>query len=71
MATAGRAARPLPELRKLNPDRAAEIDDAIRTSGRNEADPGYLPLRAKYRSLVVLVGKSDGKVLTMLQMRPW
>lgn len=71
MAAAGLSAKPLAELKKLNPDRAAEIDEAIHTSGRNEADVGFLPLRAKYRNLAVLVGKSDGKVLTMLKMRPW
>ena len=71
MAAAGRAARPLAELKKLNPDRAVEIDEAMHTSGRNEADLGFLPLRAKHRSLAVLVGKSDGKVLTMLTLNPW
>lgn len=71
MTAAGKAAKPLAELRKLNPERAAEIDDAIRASGRNETDLGFLPLRAKYRSLTVLVGKSDGKVLAMLTLNPW
>lgn len=71
MEAAGRVARPMADLRKLNQGRASEIDDAIRSSGRNEADLGFLPLRAKYRNLVVLVGKNDGKVLSMLQMRPW
>lgn len=71
MAAAGRAAKPLAELKKINPDRVVEIDGAIRASGRSETDIGFLPLRAKYRSLVVLVGKSDGKVLAMLTLRPW
>jgi len=71
MAAAGQAAKPLAELRKFNPDRITEIDEAIHSCGRNEADLGFLPLRAKYRSLVVLVGKSDGKVLTILRLHPW
>ena len=70
MAAAGMAAKPLAALRELNPGYAAEIDDAIRASGRSEADMGFLPLRAKYRNLVVLVGKSDGKVLALLRMNP-
>ena len=70
-AAAGKAAKPLAELKKINPDRIAEIDGAIHASGRSETDIGFLPLRAKYRSLVVLVGKSDGKVLAMLKMKPW
>lgn len=71
MAAAGRAAKPLAELKRLNPDRVGEIDDAIRTSGRNEIDIGFLPLRAKHRHLAVLVGKSDGKVLTIAKLNPW
>ena len=71
MAAAGRAAKPMAELKKLNPERTVEIDDAVRNSGRAEADLGYLPLRAKYQDLVVLVGKSDGLVLKMLTMNPW
>lgn len=71
MAAAGRAAKPLAELKRLNPDRVGEIDDAIRTSERNEIDIGFLPLRAKHRHLAVLVGKSDGKVLTIAKLNPW
>lgn len=71
MATAGQAAKPLAELRKLNPDRIAEIDNMAHAFGRAETDIGFLPLRAKYRDLAVLVGKSDGKVLILLRMDPW
>lgn len=70
-AAAGRAAKPLAELKKKNPDRTAEIADTIRNSGRAEVDLGYLPLRAKYQDQAVLVGKSDGQVLEVLRMRPW
>jgi hypothetical protein len=71
MAAAGHAARSIGTLRKLNPDHIAEIDEAVRRSGRAETDLGYLPLNAKYRNLAILVGISDGKVLKMLVMRPW
>ena len=71
MTAAGLAARPLSMLRKMNPDRTADIEDAIRASGRPERDLGYLPLRAKHEDLSVLVGISDGKVLATLRMRPW
>lgn len=71
MVAAGQAASRLVELKKINPARATEIDDAIRASGRSEADLGFVPLRAKYRSLTVLVGKSDGKILAVLSMDPW
>ena len=68
---AARTAKPIAELRKLNPDRATEIDDSVRRSGRAEADLGYLPLRAKYQHQAVLVGQSDGQVMAVLPMRPW
>lgn len=47
MADAARVAKPIAELRKLNPDRAADIDNAVHASGRTESDIGFLPLRAK------------------------
>lgn len=71
MATAGQAAKSIADLKKHNPDRTAEIDDAVRNSGRAEADIGFVPLRAKYQDQAVLVGKSDGQVVTVLRMRPW
>lgn len=71
MAEVGRSVMPLAELKKLNPDRIAEIDDAVHKSGRTEADLGYLPLHAKYQDQSVLMGKGDGRVLAILQMHPW
>ena len=68
---AGQAAKPIAELKELNPESSAQIDDTVRNSGRAEADLGYLPLRAKYQDIAVLVGKSDGQVLALLNMRPW
>lgn len=71
MAAAGQAAKPIADLKKHNPERSAEIDDAVRNSGRTEADLGYLPLRAKYQDQTVLVGKTDGQVIKVLRLRPW
>lgn len=70
MADASKAAKPVTELKKLNPDRTADIDNSIRASGRAESDVGFLPLRAKYQDQVVLVGKSDGRVLALLPLNP-
>jgi hypothetical protein len=70
-AAAGRVARPISQLRKLNPGRNAEIDDALGHSGRTEAELGYLPLRAKYQDQAVMVALSDGHVMKVLPMRPW
>ena len=68
---AGAAAKSLAELKKLNMDRTPEIDNALRNSGRTEAEVGYLPLRAKYQNQAILVGKNDGKVLAVLPLQPW
>lgn len=71
MMAVARAAKPLAELKKINPSDPDKIDAAINASGRNEADLSYLPMRAKYRDLAVLVGKSDGKIIGLLKLRPW
>lgn len=70
-SAAGEAAHPITELIKLHPDRVSEIESSISATGRTEAEVGFLPLRAKYQSIVIIVGKNDGKVLTTLQMNPW
>jgi hypothetical protein len=70
-AVAGQAARPVAELKQLNPGQVAEIDDAVRASGRNETEVGFLPLHAKYHDETILVGKSDGRILELLRMKPW
>jgi hypothetical protein len=68
---AAQAAKPIAQLRKLNPRHSTEIDDAVVHSGRTEAELGYVPLRAKYQNQAVLVGQSDGRVLTVLPIKPW
>jgi hypothetical protein len=70
-AVEGRAAKPIAELKKLNPRLVAEIDRSVHASGRGESDVGFVPLRAKYQDQAVLLGKSDGKVLALLEVNPW
>lgn len=67
----GFAAKPISELKQLNPKQAALIDRSVQSSGRAESDIGYVPLRAKYQDQAVLLGKSDGKVLGQLDVNPW
>ncbi len=67
----GRASKPIADLKKFNPDRVNEIENAVSATGRAEAELGFLPLRAKYQDIAVIVVKSDGKILTSLQMDPW
>ncbi len=70
-AIEGRAAKPIAELKLLNPHLVAEIDRALQASGRDKSDIGYVPLRAKFQEQAVLLGKSDGKVLALLEVNPW
>jgi len=70
-SAASRAAKPIAELKKLNPEHNAEIDAAVGHSGKAEAELGYVPLRAKYQDQSVLVEQSDGKVLKVLPIDPW
>jgi hypothetical protein len=71
MSAAGLAAKPMAELEKLNPERSTDIENLIHASGRAGSDVGFLPLRAKYHDQAVLVGKSDGKILALLEVNPW
>jgi hypothetical protein len=65
------AAKPIAELRKLNPNDTGKIDQAIKASGRNEVDLGYVPMRTKIRDLAVLVGKRDSEAIQLLLLKPW
>jgi hypothetical protein len=71
MSTVAQAAKPIAVLRKLNPGQDVAINDAVRNTGRTEAELGFIPLRAKYQDIAVFVGNADGKVLTTLPLRPW
>lgn len=65
------ATHSLGELRNLNPQDATTLDKAILETGKSEVDLSYLPLRAKHQDLVVLVGKNDGKIYQLLNLKPW
>ena len=68
---AARAAKPIAELKQLNPQRGADIDKLIRASGHAESDVAYLPLRAKYHDQAVLVEKNSGKIFGQMDVNPW
>jgi len=70
-AAEGLSAKPIAELKQLNPRLVAEIDRSVQASGRMASDIGFVPLRAKYQDQAVLLGKSDGRVLGMLEVDPW
>lgn len=66
MITAGKAARPIAELKSLKQDHIAEINKAIEHSGKTESEIGYLPLKGMKKDLTILLGKNDGKIIEIL-----
>ncbi|HEY0666286.1 MAG TPA: hypothetical protein VGD24_09490 [Gallionella sp.] len=70
MSAAGNAAKPLSQLRELNPDRNAELDGVLRDSGLPETAIGYPPLRAKHLHLAVVVETGKGRIIRILNMNP-
>ncbi len=69
-AQAGRRAQPLAALRRYNSERAHEIDDLLRRNGLNEADVGFLPLRARRGERAVIVRRT-GEIVATLDLSPW
>lgn len=70
-AEAGRRAKPLAELRALNPQEQRAIDDIVARSGRAEADLGFLPAKGPQRDFVVVVERAGGAIVRRAMLRPW
>ncbi len=64
-------ARPLPDLRRLNPDAAATIDRIVAASGRGEEALGFLPAAAPHRDFAVVVDRAGGAIVERVMLRPW
>jgi len=65
------AAKPLADLKALNPGKVNEIDSIIWESGLSETMIGYLPLRAKLEHMTVLVNKGSGLPIGIKRLNPW
>ena len=63
-------AQPLSTLRRLNPDRGAEIDAFLRKNQVAEPDVGFLPIKTRRAAYTVIVNKK-GDILGMLETTPW
>lgn len=68
---AARRAEPIAKLRRLNPQRGPEIDEAVARGGGSEAALGFLPMRAGKRDMTVVVTKKSGDIVALLPLRPW
>ena len=64
-------AKPISELRALNPDLSAKIDAIVRGSGRREDELGFVAARAPNRDFAVIVDKSTGAIVDELMAAPW
>lgn len=64
-------AKPMGDLRALNPGRGDEIDAFARGLSRGDADLRFLPVRAGKRDLVALLDARDGRALKFVALRPW
>ena len=64
-------AQPIALLRKRNPKRNPQIDQAIASTGRKEADLGFIPMRAGKVDLAVFVDPKDGTLLKITSLNPW
>ena len=62
---------PIVQLKRLNPAMAADIDRAVRATGRDEKDIGYLPLRARDKDLAVVMDRKTGDILDYWPYKPW
>lgn len=64
-------AKPVSELRTLNPGRGGDIDAIAAALGRGDAELRFLPVRAGKRDLVALLDARDGRALKFVALRPW
>jgi hypothetical protein len=63
--------QPLALLRKRNPTRNPQIDQAIASIGRKEADLRFIPMRAGKVDLAVFVDPKTGDFIKITSLNPW
>ncbi len=68
---AARRAQPILELRQLNQDRGAILDEAVASAGLPEGRLGFLPVKGPSGDAAMLVDASSGNVVGMVNLRPW
>ena len=66
-----RAAKPLDDLRRRFPQRSADIDAAVRATGKPAEQLAYLPLAARKHFWTVLLDRSSAQVLGYIALDPY
>ena len=63
--------RPLAALKELNPGAVAAIDRLPADLHRKESELGFVPLRARRAFAAVIIDRTAGLPLEILDLRPW
>ncbi len=63
--------QPLDQLIELNKDKAASVDSLISKYSSEQRMVGYFPLKGRTQDLSVVVDQATGKVLEMVDLKPW
>jgi hypothetical protein len=64
-------AQPIEVLRKRNPQRLRDIDEAVAATGRKEDAIAFIPMRSGKKDLSVFVDRATGDVLKITSLVPW
>lgn len=62
---------PLAELKAFNPNKLSAVDSLAGKYAGARMDIGYLPLKGKAQDLVVILNRTTGEVLEMVDLMPW
>ena len=68
---AARAAKPLAELAKRQPQHASVIRSFVAGSGRAEEAMGFVPMKARNQDMAVVVDRKSGDIVDIVPVNPW
>lgn len=64
-------AKPLSDLKALNPGRETELDHWLTSHSRKETDVRFLGLKARAQDMAVLIDGKSGEVVGVVPFKPW
>jgi hypothetical protein len=68
---AARAAKPLADLVKRQPQEAGTIRSLVASSGRAEDGIGFVPMKARNQDMAVVLDKKTGDIVGVVPVNPW
>lgn len=66
-----RHAQALEQLKAFNKERIAEVDSLSSKYRVKKADVGFVPLKGKIQDLSVVIDRTTGEVLEIVDLKPW